>query len=118
MHCLVIRALVDIWHAKSRCRRSLLKELFVRRLLLLGMLGSFLLRGTQLFADSHVAWGELLGCLEALHRLLVVLKPQESEGFAVGCLGAILVGNFLNPQSVVRAVLGFLIRLQLDLKKG
>lgn len=45
MHCLVVRALVDVRHAISRCSLLLIKELFVRRLLLLGMLGGFLLRG-------------------------------------------------------------------------
>lgn len=97
---------------------ALIKELFVRRLLLLGMLGSFLFRSAQLLADSHVAWCQPLGCFEASHGLLVVLEPQESESFAVGRLGAVLVGNFSDLKGIVCAVLGFLKRLELDLKKG
>ena len=118
IRCFIDGALVNIRQATIRCGLALLKELFVRRLLLLGMLGSFLLRGAQLLANSHVAWCQLLGCLEALHRLFVVFEPQESESFAVGRFGAVLVGDFPNLKGIVRAVLGFLERLQLDLKKG
>ena len=71
MHCFAICALVDIRQAKSR----LLKKLFICRLFLLGMLGSFLLRGVQLLAYGHVTWRQLLGRLKALHRLLIIFEP-------------------------------------------
>ena len=71
MHCFAIRALVDIRQAKSRS----LEKLFVCRLFLLGMLGSFLLRGVQFLANGHVTWRQLLGRLKALHRLLIIFEP-------------------------------------------
>ena len=71
IHCFAIRDLGDIRHAKSR----LVKKLFICRLFLLGMVGSFLLRGVQLLANGHVTWRQLLGRLKALHRLLVIFEP-------------------------------------------
>ena len=71
IHCFAIRGLVDIRHAKSR----LVKKLFICRLFLLGMLGSFLLRGIQFLANGHVTWRQLLGCLKALHCLLIIFEP-------------------------------------------